>query len=162
MSAAIRRARKSPSPAWRKASSGVPSYRINIADEKQADIELDAVFANDMEDLDNADVSFVVGYPNFSFADVLSPISLQQNVAGFVQALAAGGSARAGRFANVMAQSVAYNGNYNNNSGDYDASVSPGGGYSAGRQTPGEQGEDLYFYHKNGVTLKKGDRAWLS
>jgi hypothetical protein len=139
-----------------------PSYRINIADEKQADIELDAVFANDMEDLDNADVSFVVGYPNFSFADVLSPISLQQNVAGFVQALAAGGSARAGRFANVMAQSVAYNGNYNNNSGDYDASVSPGGGYSAGQQTPGEQGEDLYFYHKNGVTLKKGDRASFS
>jgi hypothetical protein len=133
-----------------------PSYRINIADEKQADIELDAVFANDMEDLDNADVSFVVGYPNFSFADVLSPISLQQTVAGFVQALASGGSAQAGRFANVMSQAVMYNG------AGFDASVSPGAGYSVGQPTPGEQGEDLFFYHKNGVTLKKGDRASFS
>jgi len=133
-----------------------PSYRINIADEKLADIELDAVFANDMEDLDNADVSFVVGYPNFSFADVLSPISLQQNVAGFVQALAAGGGAQAGRFANVMSQSVMYN------SARFDTSGSLETGYSAGQPLPGEQGEDLYFYHKNGVTLKKGDRASFS
>ncbi len=137
-----------------------PSYRINIADDKQADIELDAVFANDMEDLDNADVSFVVGYPNFSFADVISPISLQQNVAGFVQALASGGSAQAGRFANSMGQAVLFNGNINADS--YNSFVPPGAGYSVRQQTPGEQGEDLYFYHKNGVTLKKGDRASFS
>lgn len=133
-----------------------PSYRINLADEKQADFELDAVFANDMEDLDDADVSFVVGFPNFSFADVLSPISLQQNVAAFVQALVAGGSAQAGRFANVMSQSVLYN------TARFDASASSGTGYSASQPLPGEQSEDLYFYHKNGVTLKKGDRASFS
>jgi hypothetical protein len=91
---------------------------------------------------------------------VLSPISLQQNVAGFVQALAAGGSAQAGRFANTMSQQVLFN-NYNNGDSSY-ASVTPGGGYSVRQQTPGEQGEDLYFYHKNGVTLKKGDRASFS
>jgi hypothetical protein len=133
-----------------------PSYRVNIANETQAEIELDAVFANDMEDLDNADVSFVVGYPNFSFADVLSPISLRQNVAGFVQALASGGSVQAGRYANVMSQSVLYN------VARFDAPASPDAGYSVGQPLPGEQGEDLYFYHKHGVTLKKGDRASFS
>jgi hypothetical protein len=133
-----------------------PSYRVNIANETQAEIELDAVFANDMEDLDNADVSFVVGYPNFSFADVLSPVSLRQSVAGFVQALASGGSAQAGRYANVMSQSVLYN------AARFDASAPPDAGYSIGQPLPGEQGEDLYFYRKSGVTLKKGDRASFS
>jgi hypothetical protein len=133
-----------------------PSYRINLAGDKQADIELEAVLANDMEDLNNADVSFVVGYPNFSFADVLSPMSLQQNVASFVQALMSGGTAQAGRFANVMSQSLAQNPvrckSYPN----------PDAAYSASQSMPGEQGEDLYFYHKDGVTMKKGDRARFS
>lgn len=133
-----------------------PSYRINLADEKQAEIELEAVFANDMEDLDNAEVSFVVGYPNFSFADIVSPISLQQNVAGFVQALASGGSAQAGSLRNVMAQSIAFN------TARYDTPSSPDAGYAAGQPLPGEQGEDLYFYRKAGVTMKKGDRASYS
>jgi hypothetical protein len=131
-----------------------PSYRINLADEKRAQIELEAVLANDIEDLDNADVSFVVGYPNFSFADVLSPISLQQSVATFVQALMSGGRAQAGRFANVMSQSIAFN-----NGGDYESYPNPGTAYSATRSMPGEHGEDLYFYRKDGVTMKKGDRA---
>jgi hypothetical protein len=133
-----------------------PSYRVNIANETQADIELDAVFANDMEDLANTDVSFVVGYPNFSFADVLSPISLRQNVAGFVQALASGGSAQAGRYANVMSQSVLYN------AARFDASAAAEAGYSIGKPLPGEQNEDLYFYRKSGVSLKRGDRASFS
>lgn len=133
-----------------------PSYRINLADDKPADLELDAVLANDMEDMDNADISFVVGYPNFSFADVFSPISLQQNVAAFLQALATGGSAPAGRFANVMSQSVMYN------SARFDTAGSPETSYSTGKPLPGQQGEDLFFYHKNGVTLKKGDRASFS
>jgi hypothetical protein len=134
-----------------------PSYRINLANEKQADIELEAVFANDMEDLEDAEVSFVVGYPNFSFADVVSPISLQQSVANFVQALANGGNTRAGRFDNnVMSQAILFNG------ARFDGAAGPDAGYAAGLPLPGEQGEDLYFYHKAGITMKKGDRALFS
>jgi hypothetical protein len=134
-----------------------PSYRINLASDTNAAIELEAVLADDSEDLDNADVSFVVGYPNFLFADVLSPMSLQQSVASFVQALASGGSDRnhPGMFANVMSQSVMYNGNADMGGG-------PSAGYSAATAPSGEQNEDLYLYHKNGVTLKKGDRARFS
>ena len=53
-----------------------PSYRINLASDTNAALELEAVLADDSEDLDNADVSFVVGYPNFLFAEILSPMSL--------------------------------------------------------------------------------------
>jgi hypothetical protein len=134
-----------------------PSYRINLASDTNAALELEAVLADDSEDLDNADVSFVVGYPNFLFADVLSPMSLQQSVASFVQALESGGSQRnrPGMFANTMRQSAMYN-----SAGDMGGS--PGAGYSAMAAPPGEQNEDLYLYHKNGVTLKKGDRARFS
>ena len=135
-----------------------PSYRINLADDTNAVLELNAVLADDQEDLDNADVSFVVGYPNFLFADVISPMSLQQSVAAFVQALMSGGSGqgRGGPFANVMSQSLAYNGFRSDTGGAPDA------GYSAMTATPGGQNEDLYLYRKSGVTLKKGDRARFS
>ncbi|HTA31055.1 MAG TPA: hypothetical protein VK731_11255 [Candidatus Cybelea sp.] len=135
-----------------------PSYRINLADEKTAAIELEAVLADDQEDLDNADVSFVVGYPNFLFADMLTPMSLQQSVAAFVQSLlyGAGERNRAGGFANVMNQAVAYN---NLRS---DVGGAPDAGYSVATAPPGEQNEDLYLYRKSGVNLKKGDRARFS
>jgi len=134
-----------------------PSYRVNIADEKIAEISLDAVLADDAEDLTNADVSFVVGYPNFLYSDVPAPLSLRQSVANFVQALLAnhrGDSInRFGAFANTMNQSVMYNG------AGGDASAAIPELYSTGEPLPGEGNEDLYFYKKSGVTLTKGDRA---
>ena len=130
-----------------------PSYRINLANEKEAQIELEAVLANDMEDLDNAEVSFVVGYPNFAFAEVLSPMSLQQTVSSFVQALTTGRGATPDRFGNVMAQSVMYN------TARFEAASGPDASYSALQPMAGEQNEDLFLYQKLGVTMKKGDRA---
>ena len=92
-----------------------------------------------------------MGYPNFAFANVLSPLSLQQSVTDFIQALAAGGSIAAGRFLNVMSQSVVYN-----------APPGPGSGYAAAGPPPGQQSENLYFYRRTGVTMKKGDRTRFS
>ena len=134
-----------------------PSYLVNIRDAKTADITLEAVLANDVEDLEDAEVSFVVGYPNFQFADIINPISLQQTVAQFVQALATGRSQTYEGMGRVMAQSVAYN---------YAAYDSPSASawrpeisYSAAQPMTGESNEDLYFYSQPGVTLAKGNRA---
>lgn len=135
-----------------KGITWTPSYLINIADDKQADVTLEAVLANDVEDLDGVDVSFVVGYPNFMFADSTTPLALQQTVAAFVQGLMApSGTRGAGRFANVVTQSVSYD--------NRSAPWSPESAYSATQPMPGETNEDLYFYRQNNVTLKKGDRA---
>lgn len=133
-----------------------PSYLINIQDDKQADIVLEAVLSNDVEDLKDAEVSFVVGYPNFMFADIMTPMALQQTVATFVQGLMGDRSRneRGSGYGGVMAQSVAYNSPESRPS-----SWSPESTYSATQPMPGESNEDLYFYRQEHVTLKKGDRA---
>jgi len=44
-----------------------------------------ATLINDAEDLENVDFFFVVGYPNFLYADVLSPMALQESITQFIQ-----------------------------------------------------------------------------
>jgi hypothetical protein len=133
-----------------------PSYLVNIKNDKQAEITLEAILLNDVEDIQDAEVSFVVGYPNFMYADVYSPLMVQQSVADFVKALTSGRSATlSGERSRVVSQSVAYN------YAAYDSiqTWSPETAYNAGQPMPGESNEDLYFYRQQKVTLKKGDRA---
>lgn len=136
-----------------------PSYLVNIRDEKTADITLEAVLANDVEDLEDAEVSFVVGFPNFEFADITTPLSLQQSVAQFIAAIASGRSG--GGSSQIMAQSIAYNNTFNNGISMFDGSSAwrPENSYSAAQPMAGESSEDLYLYQQKHVNLKKGDRA---
>lgn len=142
-----------------KGISWSPGYLVNIADDKQADIIMEAVLANDMEDLNDVDVSFVVGYPNFVFADQVTPLWLGQSVVDFSRRLSSMRSddARANVYGNIMSQSVMYN------TASYDFVGSPNSSfpsvYSAAQPMPGETNEDLYFYNQSHVSLKKGDRA---
>jgi len=133
-----------------------PSYLINIKNDKQAEITLEAILENDVEDIQDAEVSFVVGYPNFMYADIYSPLLVQQSVADLVQALINGrSSTSSGGYAGAMTQSVMYNYRAYN----ADSIRSPETAYNAGQPMPGESNEDLYFYRQQKVTLKKGDRA---
>ena len=136
-----------------------PSYLVNIHDPKQADITLEAVLANDVEDLEDVEVSLVVGYPNFIFADLVTPLALQQSVGDFVGRLVGGPADGRERFRNITAQS---SGGYGWPQGIGDArpsAWSPEAAYSATQPMAGESNEDLYFYRQPNVTLKKGDRV---
>jgi hypothetical protein len=129
-----------------------PGYRVNVEDPKMADISLEAVLADDAEDLENVEVAFVVGYPNFFYSDTLSPISVRQSVASFIRSLSAGRPAGAySSFANTMSQ-AAFN-------SPYASPQKSESSYSVTQPLQGEGNEDLYFYKKSGVSLKKGDRA---
>ena len=134
-----------------------PSYLINIKDDKEADITMEAILANDVEDLEDVDVSFVVGYPNFLYANNLTPLLAQQSVDTFLQGLINGkGSVSSGGYGNLVGMPMAYNG------ADYQSTESwrPESAYTAPHQPIlGETNEDLYFYRQPHVTLKKGDRA---
>lgn len=133
-----------------------PSYLINLKSDKEAEITLEAVLVNDVEDIEDAEVSFVVGYPNFMFSNITSPIIAQKSVADFIQALATGSDAlqRGGEFAGALTQAVV------SNSMDYDADPgSIGVNYTTSQPMPGESNQDLYFYRQPNVTLKKGERA---
>ena len=127
-----------------------PGYLVDIADEKEAQITLEAVLANDVEDLENAEVSFVVGYPNFDFADVMSPLSSRQSVAEFVQALLAHGQTRPGMDIGIITQNaVAYSGR----------AMLESDSYSPATLAEGQSSEDLFLFRQENVTLRKGGRA---
>jgi len=130
-----------------------PSYRLDIGDQKLAKLQLEAVLTNDLEDIKDAEVSFVVGYPNFMFADVTTPLSLDQSVEAFLQELSERRPAgQVSPFSNVMTQAVVYR-------PDRGPRRTAAPAYSIPQPVPGETSEDLYFFQKTGVSLKKGERA---
>ena len=132
-----------------------PSYLIHILDDKQARITMNATLINDAEDLENVDLSFTVGYPNFMYAGVVSPMAMQGTLYSFLSSLN-GGSYRntTGAMMNMQAQTTvnAYRG-YADVSEDYYESVPDTMGQSVG---------ELFFYQLSNVTVKKGERAYYN
>ncbi len=66
----------------------IPTYRVNLqteADKKLANLDLQAEFLNEAEDLDNVPVDIVVGVPNFRFKDTPSPLILEQTLRNVLQ-----------------------------------------------------------------------------
>lgn len=128
-----------------------PSYLVNIEDPKKARLTMKATLVNDVEDLEGVDAYFVVGYPNFRFADVRSPMALDQAMGQFLAELdrAEGKDEALGRMAGVMTQRMAPL--QEATSLDYGLSGLPG--------VAGAPEEDLFLYGKKGLILKKGERA---
>jgi hypothetical protein len=139
-----------------KGISWIPSYLVNIEDPKKARITMKATLINDIEDLENVDAFFVVGYPNFMYADVFSPLALDQALSQFITGLEAGARRRDeySQMSNIMRQSMpaAFR---------EEARVQPlDFGYATIKGVPGASEEDLFLYHKRGIHLKKGERAY--
>lgn len=140
-----------------KGITWVPSYLIDIKDPKKAWITFKSALVNDIEDFENVEVLFVVGYPNFAFSDQMSPMALQQSVTDIIRGVSAEGGSRGDYFANWATQNARYS--------------SFGAGWAADKPapstiadyttvgTPGQSEADLFLYSKNNVSLKKGERA---
>jgi hypothetical protein len=126
-----------------------PSYLVSLQDEKTARITMQSVLTNDVEDLTNAEVFFVVGVPNFQFADQWSPMALQQTLVEYMRD--AGRPTESSQFSNaLMSQAVGRMARDDRESGTFSATVSALGGSPE---------EDLFLYSRSGVTLAKGERA---
>jgi hypothetical protein len=127
-----------------------PSYLVSLQDDKTAQITMQAVLVNDAEDLKDTDFFFVVGVPNFAYANIPSPMALQQSLLDFMQA-ASRRDEMDGRYSNaLMAQKAAG-----------DMAFDPGAP-SFGSTTEALQGvqeEDLFLYSRKNVTLARGERA---
>jgi hypothetical protein len=135
-----------------KGITWTPGYQVVIEDGGKARITMQATVVNDVEDLHDADLFFVVGYPNFIYADVLSPMAMRQSLTQFIASLTGGGTASYGAMANVMAQS------YTRGADETGAGLTDYN-YSAVKGLEGEYEEDLFLYSKQGVTLSRGERA---
>lgn len=62
----------------------IPAYRVEVKGEpiKEAKIELEANIINELADLSDTEVYFVVGVPHFLFQDIASPLSINTAFAG--------------------------------------------------------------------------------
>ena len=129
-----------------------PSYLISLQDEKTAQITMQSVLVNDAEDLKNADLFFVVGVPNFAYANIPSPMALQQSLLDFMQAASRENEAKSARYSNALS-GQAIGGLL-----DFEAPAAPGFSTTVG-ELPGTQEEDLFLYSRKNVTLAKGERA---
>jgi hypothetical protein len=140
-----------------KGITWIPSYLINIKDPNKAVIIMKAEIMNDIEDMENVDASFVVGYPSFLYSNILTPMALEENISQFISALNSGGRRmnEYGSLSNVMRQTAV--------SFDENERVDPELDYSSGiKGLSGESEEDLFLYQKKGLTLKKGERAYYN
>jgi hypothetical protein len=136
-----------------KGISWVPSYLINIGDFKKARITMKATLINDAEDLENVDFFFVVGYPNFLYADVLSPMALEESITQFIQGLRREGRQEdAGGMVAITRQRADFRDSGTLSNLDY--------GYETIKGLPGAAEEDLFLYHKEKISIKKGERAY--
>lgn len=126
-----------------------PSYLVDISSEKKGKLLMSAVVFNEAEDLREADLYFVVGYPQFVYQNVSSPMAQDQSLAAFLSSLmypsGPGAVGAAGNVATQRMRSEEFGG----------ASYEVGGA-----PLPGEETEDLFFYEKKGVTLKKGEQGY--
>src|SRR5262249_51631526 len=132
-----------------------PSYMISLTDDKTAQITMQAVVMDDAEDLNNTDVFFVVGVPNFVYSETPSPMSLQQNLLSFMK----DAERRDGGLANYRMYSNAVAGQL---IADYkkelDAANEPSFAQTVA-ELSGAPEEDLFLYSRSGVTLARGERA---
>ncbi len=128
-----------------------PSYLISLQDEKTALITMQSVLVNDAEDLKDADLFFVVGVPNFAYANVPSPMALQQSLLDFMQAASA--DAKSARYSNAIS-GQAIGGLL-----DFETAAAAPSFSSAVGELPGTQEEDLFLYSRKNVTLARGERA---
>lgn len=131
-----------------------PQYRIDLVGEDKAMLSFRAELANDAEDIENSEVNFVVGIPNFQFTNQTDPLfyfgAMNQYLNGF-----ATGNVRSG-----YAQSRADMAQTMSNAISYETASDQFAGLPApADNVEGESQEDLYYYSIHGVTLPKGGRA---
>jgi hypothetical protein len=129
-----------------------PSYLISLTDDANAQITMQAVVSDDAEDLQNAELFFVVGVPNFAYSNTLSPMSLQQSLVDFMKDAERDDS----RKKSYGALSNAINGQALMADEKESAPISLVNGVDEMSSAPEE---DLFLYSRSDVTLAKGERA---
>lgn len=132
----------SPGMSW------IPTYRVEGVDTPEASIWLQGEVVNDLEDLNGAKLDLVAGVPNFRFADVASPLSLEATIRESM-------GRREQAFLGQQLSNAAFRdarGAVRANSIEQAAPVVPGELIATGEQ-------DLHVYSLGEVTLRKGARA---
>ncbi len=135
----------------------IPAYRVEVKGSpvKEVKLELEAMLINELADLKDSEVFFVVGVPHFLFQETISPLSMNTAFAGVSSYFNSGaGSGRRDSFSNAIMSQVASTED-SLNSTDGSPTV------SGEEQTNSFSAEQLYLYQTNQINLKKNERASL-
>ncbi|MBN1501622.1 MAG: DUF4139 domain-containing protein [Spirochaetes bacterium] len=131
--------------------SWTPSYLIDISKPSEAVLSMKAVLVNDSDDLDKCEVDLAVGYPNFMYQNVDSPMTLSTSLTSFLSRI--NGSTSSGR-AGLMAN-MAYQNSESYNDDEFLMSIPDAG-------TDVSSSEDFHLYSLKNVTAKKGERVYYN
>jgi hypothetical protein len=134
-----------------KGITWAPSCAIDISDPKKARVTLKAEIIDEIEDLEDAQVSFVTGFPNLKFADVVDPMALRGDLAAFIQSLSNPALAARNDRSVVMQQAVLDNFAREEETAFPAYSTAP---------PEGQTREELFFYPQRGVTLARRERGY--
>lgn len=131
-----------------------PSYQIDLSDAENALFTAKALVVNEAADLDQVSLDLVTGFPNIKFGEILSPVSMSQSLADFLNSLGSGRT-DAGRGGHLMSQqAVLLNAPvFERNEGI------PTPVYSTSAQ--GSVSEDLFLYPVTNFSLRRGETAYV-
>lgn len=147
----------------------IPSYRVELVDDKTVSLVLQGEVIDDIHDLDHSTLQLVVGMPNFASADILSPLAYVSQLPR-LSIFFPDPNRRDGRSATYAAGNVFM---YQNaNFEDSDLSYAGGSYPTPAAPVPAEFAvspeiaskgvSDLFYYTKENVSLKAGERASLN
>ena len=127
----------------------MPSYRVELGDDGQAVVKLQATILNELADLKGATVNLVVGVPSFYFKDTTDPVALSQVLAQL----------------SPYFQADNYTNNALSNARMSQVAAPPVNAPAAPDLGPavegGTQSEDLFVFTVKNVTLARGQRLVL-
>jgi hypothetical protein len=129
-----------------------PSYLVSLTDDTNAQITMQAVVTDDAEDLQNAELFFVVGVPNFAYSNTLSPMSLQQSLVDYMKDSERDYDRRKsfGALSNAIGGQVLM---------ADEKEIAPISLVNGVDEMSSAPEEDLFLYSRSDVTLAKGERA---
>ena len=140
----------------------IPTYRINLGEtdskQKVADMSMQAEILNEAEDLIETPLDIVVGVPNFRFRTTPSPLILEQTLRN---ALAQAAPQLMGQLAgNTLSNAM-----FTQRSSEWRREQPPAEApaEAAALELPAEltaaAAQELFVYHLNPITLRRGERA---
>ncbi len=140
----------------------IPTYRVQLpeadAEQKLAEITMQAELINEAEDLIDTPIDIVVGVPNFRFRSVPSPLVLEQTLRNVLQQAA---PQLSNQFRNDLSNAL-----FTQRAGEFrnDGPVAAAG--AAAIDLPPEltaaPAQELFVYNLPKFSLRKGERAAIS
>ncbi len=130
----------------------VPSYRLDLSDDKTAVFLAQAQIINELTDFQDAHVDLVTGFPNIQFADLPNPAAMTHSLAEFLKSLSSGRAGEGGRSYVMQQQALMANAPVFDDSPSLPT-------YSTAAQ--GQTAEDLFLYPLPRLSLKRGETATL-